>query len=242
MNPSTSVALDAKQAAAVLRLLDALEEDDDVQQVYANAEIPDDVLEFGRLTGCASWASIRDWAAPASPSSTADPGRYRWCTAAASAPRRAVDDAQRLFLLSGLITAVVGEYRPAFAAVERLFFSTNRTTAMRVSEARGVLLCALAAAGVPVVRVHAQRGQGGRRRLRRGAQAAGAADDPAAALGRAHRGPGRRRRRLRHRRVPSPPRRPDAAAVARRARAAGRSARWTRPSPPPGPAWRRRAR
>jgi transcriptional/translational regulatory protein YebC/TACO1 len=45
MNPSTSVALDAKQAAAVLRLLDALEEDDDVQQVYANAEIPDDVLE-----------------------------------------------------------------------------------------------------------------------------------------------------------------------------------------------------
>ncbi len=45
MNPSTSVALDAKQAAAVLRLLDALEEDDDVQQVYANAEIPDTVLE-----------------------------------------------------------------------------------------------------------------------------------------------------------------------------------------------------
>jgi YebC/PmpR family DNA-binding regulatory protein len=45
MNPSTSVALDAKQAAAVLRLLDALEEDDDVQQVYANAEIPDGVLE-----------------------------------------------------------------------------------------------------------------------------------------------------------------------------------------------------
>src|SRR4029077_14963738 len=45
MNPSTSVPLDAKQASAVLRLLDNLEEDDDVQQVYANAEIPDDVLE-----------------------------------------------------------------------------------------------------------------------------------------------------------------------------------------------------
>jgi transcriptional/translational regulatory protein YebC/TACO1 len=39
------VELDAKQAAAVLRLLEALEEDDDVQQVYANAEIPDGVLE-----------------------------------------------------------------------------------------------------------------------------------------------------------------------------------------------------
>jgi YebC/PmpR family DNA-binding regulatory protein len=45
MNPSTSVPLDAKQASAVLRLLEGLEEDDDVQQVYANAEIPDDVLE-----------------------------------------------------------------------------------------------------------------------------------------------------------------------------------------------------
>jgi crossover junction endodeoxyribonuclease RuvC len=62
-----------------------------------------------------------------------------------------VDDAERLFLLSGLITTVVADHRPAFAAVERLFFSTNRSTAMRVSEARGVLLCALAAAAVPVI-------------------------------------------------------------------------------------------
>lgn len=45
MNPSTSVELDAKQAPAILRLLDSLEEHDDVQQVYANAEIPDEVLE-----------------------------------------------------------------------------------------------------------------------------------------------------------------------------------------------------
>jgi len=45
MNPSTSVQLDAGQATAALRLLDSLEEHDDVQQVYANAEIPDDVLE-----------------------------------------------------------------------------------------------------------------------------------------------------------------------------------------------------
>jgi len=45
MNPSTSVALDAGQARQVLRLLEGLEEQDDVQQVYANAEIPDEVLE-----------------------------------------------------------------------------------------------------------------------------------------------------------------------------------------------------
>ena len=45
MNPTTSVPLDASQARQVLRLLDGLEEHDDVQQVYANAEIPDDVLD-----------------------------------------------------------------------------------------------------------------------------------------------------------------------------------------------------
>ena len=44
MNASNNVQLDAKQAPAVLRLLDALEEQDDVQQVYANVEIPDEVL------------------------------------------------------------------------------------------------------------------------------------------------------------------------------------------------------
>jgi len=45
MHPSTEVTLDAKQATAVLRLLDALEEDDDVQEVHANADIPAEVLE-----------------------------------------------------------------------------------------------------------------------------------------------------------------------------------------------------
>ena len=44
MEPTTSVEVDAKQAPQVLRLLDALEEQDDVQQVYANVEIPDEVL------------------------------------------------------------------------------------------------------------------------------------------------------------------------------------------------------
>lgn len=45
MNPSQTITLDEKQAVAVLKLLDGLEEHDDVQQVYANADIPDSVLE-----------------------------------------------------------------------------------------------------------------------------------------------------------------------------------------------------
>jgi YebC/PmpR family DNA-binding regulatory protein len=44
MQPTTNVQVDAKQAPSILRLLDALEEQDDVQQVYANVEIPDEVL------------------------------------------------------------------------------------------------------------------------------------------------------------------------------------------------------
>ena len=42
--PSTSVTLDEERARAVLKLLDALEESDDVQNVYANFDIPESVM------------------------------------------------------------------------------------------------------------------------------------------------------------------------------------------------------
>jgi YebC/PmpR family DNA-binding regulatory protein len=46
MLPSTTVALgEASSAKAVLRVIDALEDHDDVQNVYANFDIPDDVLQ-----------------------------------------------------------------------------------------------------------------------------------------------------------------------------------------------------
>ena len=45
MIPSNTVALDAKAASQTLRLLDQLEELDDVQKVYSNADFPDEVLE-----------------------------------------------------------------------------------------------------------------------------------------------------------------------------------------------------
>jgi YebC/PmpR family DNA-binding regulatory protein len=43
--PTTSVTLDEDRAASVLKLLDALDENDDVQNVYANFEIPDAVMQ-----------------------------------------------------------------------------------------------------------------------------------------------------------------------------------------------------
>jgi len=45
MHPKTTVPVGEDKAAGVLRLMEALEEDDDVQQVYANFDIPADVLE-----------------------------------------------------------------------------------------------------------------------------------------------------------------------------------------------------
>jgi transcriptional/translational regulatory protein YebC/TACO1 len=45
MQPKQTVAVGEDKAAAVLRLVESLEEDDDVQQVYANFDIPSDVLE-----------------------------------------------------------------------------------------------------------------------------------------------------------------------------------------------------
>ncbi len=43
--PQTSVLVEGKEATQILRMLDQLEDHDDVQQVYANFDIPEDVLE-----------------------------------------------------------------------------------------------------------------------------------------------------------------------------------------------------
>jgi transcriptional/translational regulatory protein YebC/TACO1 len=46
MLPKTTVAIEDESAAKkLLRLMDALEENDDVQDVYANFDIPERVLE-----------------------------------------------------------------------------------------------------------------------------------------------------------------------------------------------------
>ena len=48
MRPSTSVSLEADDARRIVRLLDMLEDLDDVQQVYSNMEISNEILaEFG---------------------------------------------------------------------------------------------------------------------------------------------------------------------------------------------------
>ncbi|MGM0607790.1 MAG: YebC/PmpR family DNA-binding transcriptional regulator [Candidatus Muiribacteriota bacterium] len=45
MIPENYVKLDEKGASSMLKLMDALEDDDDVQEVYANFDIDDDIME-----------------------------------------------------------------------------------------------------------------------------------------------------------------------------------------------------
>lgn len=56
----------------------------------------------------------------------------------------------RLLLLYQQLTELILLHRPESAAVEKLFFQRNVTTAIAVGQARGVILLCLAQAGLPV--------------------------------------------------------------------------------------------
>jgi transcriptional/translational regulatory protein YebC/TACO1 len=45
MVPKSTVKLEEKDARKTMKIVDALEDSDDVQEVYANFDIPEDVLE-----------------------------------------------------------------------------------------------------------------------------------------------------------------------------------------------------
>ena len=57
---------------------------------------------------------------------------------------------ERLQAIYRGLAAVAREHQPGQAAVEELFFSRNARTALSVGHARGVVLLALADAGIPI--------------------------------------------------------------------------------------------
>lgn len=77
-------------------------------------------------------------------------GRLRLLDAGRLDTEANTDIGARLVELSDMLGAVIAGCSPDSAAVEQLFFSTNRRTAMQVAEARGVILFAVARAGIPV--------------------------------------------------------------------------------------------
>ena len=54
----------------------------------------------------------------------------------------------RLVMLYDDLRELISEYRPEIAAVEKLFFSRNVTTALAVGQARGVVMLCLQQAGI----------------------------------------------------------------------------------------------
>ena len=60
------------------------------------------------------------------------------------------DAARRLQIIYEALSELLSDYKPDTAAVEELFFGRNITTAVRVGQARGVLLLCLANAEIPV--------------------------------------------------------------------------------------------
>ena len=56
----------------------------------------------------------------------------------------------RLVMLYNQLRDVLNEYEPQLAAVEKLFFARNVTTALAVGQARGVVMLAIEQAGIEV--------------------------------------------------------------------------------------------
>ncbi len=61
------------------------------------------------------------------------------------------DRALRLRFISRRLNKLIDRHRPAAAVVEKLYFSKNKTTALAVAEARGVMLLILAGRAIPIM-------------------------------------------------------------------------------------------
>jgi crossover junction endodeoxyribonuclease RuvC len=57
---------------------------------------------------------------------------------------------ERLALVAAAFRALIAEHKPDVCALEKLYFTTNQKTAMRVAEVRGALLLTAHEAGIPI--------------------------------------------------------------------------------------------
>ena len=58
---------------------------------------------------------------------------------------------ERLLCIYERFNQILSEYKPDLAAVEKIYFVQSKTTAMKVAQARGVVLLALAQRGIKIV-------------------------------------------------------------------------------------------
>ena len=77
-------------------------------------------------------------------------GRYETIEYGAVTTRAGDDFGLRLKEIYEGMTELIKTLRPQAAAVEKLYFTNNKTTGIGVAEARGVILLALSQGGVPL--------------------------------------------------------------------------------------------
>lgn len=77
-------------------------------------------------------------------------GAYRAVEYGAVTTKAGEDFGLRLKEIYEGMTELLKELKPQAAAVEKLYFTNNKTTGIGVAEARGVILLALSQAGVPL--------------------------------------------------------------------------------------------
>ena len=77
-------------------------------------------------------------------------GRYHSVEHGAIVTRPEDDFPRRLEIIFDAAYSVMQKYRPQALSLEKLFFANNKTTAIGVAEARGVILLAARKAGLPV--------------------------------------------------------------------------------------------
>lgn len=58
---------------------------------------------------------------------------------------------KRLWRIHDQLLQIINTYKPQEMAIEKVFFATNRKTAIRVGQAQGVMLLAAAHANLPVI-------------------------------------------------------------------------------------------
>lgn len=68
--------------------------------------------------------------------------------------------AGRLARVSSTVTAAINTYAPDALAIETIFFSINKKTALGVAEARGAILAAAGASSIPVMECSPQQVKG----------------------------------------------------------------------------------
>ncbi len=64
---------------------------------------------------------------------------------------KSMTDSSRLLAIANGVDALLRDNRPDLVSVEKLFFAKNQTTAMAVSQARGVLLMTVERYGLPII-------------------------------------------------------------------------------------------